>query len=315
MRPFHAKVFRFVVAAGPLLTRLVHRIVHVKVAGIGIALLISGGQLQRPGAVTVNVAGKRYVYVVVYHYVITEVAQIQAAGILLTKGRHHDTAGTVWHIGYKTKWQRQRQGDILHHKVGRTEHGVLAGLGNDFSRRHLQVIVRMLRVADCIFTAGYVHRLVFQHLELLSAQLTVLLVCHHILDAGLTGIKAVVNLLHLVLRLAIFEHRLPHPVIFVVFCTACVHDIIVKIVGHIVGRNLGLAIFHRDITIVIDNPSSSCKILYDRVFSRRECWPLKGALGAHGNYGRRIRSSQGRIGRGEHQRIGSGKIQRVNCRQ
>ena len=78
----------------------------------------------------------------------------------------------------------------------RTEHRLLGWFGDNFRRRQLKVIVRMLKIADRVLAFGYVDGLVRHHLDVLPVKDAVILLRYHVRDPGLAGVEIVPDLFH-----------------------------------------------------------------------------------------------------------------------
>ena len=131
--------------------------------------------------------------------------------------------------------------------------------------------MRLFAVADCVAAVLDVDRSVRHHLDGLSVQDTVLLLCHHILDAGLHCLEVVADLLHLVGSLALshFRHTCDHS--RRVFCTTCEKSLGLQVVLHIVGSQFHITVSDGHVTIVIYHLLSACEIFDDGVPCCREC--------------------------------------------
>ena len=58
--------------------------------------------------------------------------------------------------------------------------------------------MRFLAVAYGVFSVRDVDGAVWHHLDVLAVEDTVLLLCHHVGDAGLLGVEVVADLIHAV---------------------------------------------------------------------------------------------------------------------
>lgn len=95
----------------------------------------------------------------------------------------------------------------------RTEHRLLGWFGDNFRRRQLKVIVRMLKIADRVLAFGYVDGLVRHHLDVLPVKDAVILLRYHVRDPGLAGVEIVPDLFHVECLAALGHLRLPLPLL------------------------------------------------------------------------------------------------------
>ncbi len=269
----------------------------------GIPFLITRGQARRPRTVGIDVAGQGQVEVVADDERIAEVAQVQAACVLFAVGRDQDAAGAVGLVGDEAEGDDQRKGDVFDHGVGRAEHGLLLGFGHHLGRGHLEVVVRMLRVADRVFAARDVDRLVGHHLEFLADELAFLLLGGHVLDLGLAGLEVVVHFVHLVTLAAGVHHGAAGERVGDGIERAFgVDDVQLGIVGHVVGLEFHVLVLGGHVAEIVDDVVLD--VLHHGVAGGRECRPVDHPFGL----------DEHRVSlRGDNRGVGPGKEFRHVC--
>ena len=138
--------------------------------------------------------------------------------------------------------------------------------------------MRMLAVADRVFSVGYVDRAVRHHLDVPSMKDTVLLLGYHVGYARLLGVEVVAYLLHCVGLSALLHLRLPDPCPGGVPGSPGEDCSGLEVVLHVVGGELHVAVGHAHVTIIVYHPFTFGEVLYYGVPCRRECRCVKGTL-------------------------------------
>ena len=309
MRPFDTEVLALEEVLCTLLALLVDRIVQRKISRELVLHQIARIQVHRPGTEGVVVSCHSKVKVVSEDEIHSGIPEIEASGILLAERRHQKTGRPGRLLRDETERDaHERDADILHNQIRRSEDRFLGRFGDHLRRTHIQIEMRMFEFADRVLSFRDVDRAVRHHLDVLSVEDAVLLCCYHVRDPRLVRVEIVADLLHVEGFAALGHRRLSLP-----FSregvesspredNSCQHVIL-----HVVGREFHVVVGDCHITIIIHLPLAVGEILTDRILGSGECRKGNGALRQKVQ---RIRPRKGirphqRIP--DHQRISSGQ--------
>ena len=240
---------------------------------------ITGVYVYRPG--TQGKVGTRdgEVEVVSQHEVHTGVADVEAARLLFSEGRHQEAGGPGRFLGNEAEGENQRNRHAGHHGPCRAENGLLRGLGDDLGHTQLQVVVGFFQVADRIDALFQVDGLVRHHLDALALQQALTFLRNHIGDTGLAGIEIIPQLVHLV-RLSVFRHfrQAFHFPRSRVLAAAGENGVGMHVVDQIIGRELHILIGDGGAAVIVDFALTVGEIRDDGVLGGGEGGLLQGAL-------------------------------------
>ena len=143
----------------------------------------------------------------------------------------------------------------------------------------MQVVVRLVEIADRILSACDIDGLVRHHLDLLSMQEAFLLLGNHVGNPGLAGAEIIPQFLHLVCILALLHFRKSLPLLGDgIVCSAGIDGAGLHVIFHEIGREFHVVVFDVDFAVVIYFPLSVGEDLDDRVFRTGECRSIERAL-------------------------------------
>ena len=155
--------------------------------------------------------------------------------------------------------------------------------------------MRVVGIADRIFSVGDIDGPVFHHLDVAAVEYTLVVIGYHIVDERLAGIEVVVDILHLVLLAALFHHRSSGPLHLGGVKTAPGIDRPgFHVVLHIIRRQFHILVGDLHLTIIIhlvgtglgipDREHGVAGIREGRVFQAalaEECHRIGAAKGIH----------------------------------
>ena len=121
-----------------------------ELTAVTIALTVVRGCRQAPRTFRVDLTQQLQVHLVADGKVVTAVAQIKTFFHLVAIGRHNQSATITLGKGEEAVRDGQRQGNVGHHKIGRSEHHVLTR--THLRPRHGQIEVGMRIIAGGITT-------------------------------------------------------------------------------------------------------------------------------------------------------------------
>ena len=142
----------------------------------------------------------------------------------------------------------------------------------------MEVIVRLLAVAHCVFSFCDVDGLVRHHLYVLAVQDTVSFLGNHVCYPGLACVEIVPELLHGVGLSLLLHGRHAYDSTGRILCPSCKHSLGLHVVFHIVSCKLHPSVCHRDISVVVDHTLAVCEVLDYRITGSSEGRHIKGAL-------------------------------------
>ena len=243
MRPSEAEVLHLHIIGRALVAIDGCEETQIEIAGELVSLDIGRSCIDTPRAFGVDFAGEREVHVVVDCKIVTAVAQVEAAVVILAHGGHDDTALVFAAEREVAKRHRDGERHIGEHHIHRTGDDILLWL--HLSLCDLEIEVGMLVVVaggvaailDVIFIVGHL-------LGETAGEISLALLGDNILDKTLLRLEIVGHLLRLVFTARVVEHRGSHHLAGAIGAPDCIHDTGAHIHLNLVGREIDVAIFH-----------------------------------------------------------------------
>ena len=230
------------------------------------------------------------------HEVHTQATHIESSRLLFAEGRHKQAGRALRFFRDEAEGEAdKRQFHILHHEVGRTYYGLLARLLHHLRSREGEIVVRVVGIADRIFSVGDIDGPVFHHLDVAAVEYTLVIIGYHIVYECLAGVEVIVHILHFILLSALLHHRSSHPFHFCGVVTAPGIDRPgFHVVLHIIRSKLHILVGDLHLTIIIylvgtglgipDREHGVAGIGEGRVFQAalaEECHRIGAAKGIH----------------------------------
>ena len=141
--------------------------------------------------------------------------------------------------------------------------------------------MRVLGIADCVFSFGNVDGIIRHHLDVLSVKNAVRFLRHDVGYARLAALEIVAQLLHCVGFAALAHRWLPRDVSERVLRAPGIDRLRLEVIFHIVGGELHIPVCHGNVAVVIDHLSPLAEILDYRVSCGRECRSFERRLAEH----------------------------------
>ena len=125
--------------------------------------------------------------------------------------------------------------------------------------------MRLLGIADRVFSFGDVDGIIRHHLDVLSVENAVRFLCHDVGYARLAALEIVAQLLHRVGLAALAHRRLSGDVSERILRASGIDCLCLEVIFHVVSSEFHVPVCHGNIAVVIDHLSSLAEILDYRV--------------------------------------------------
>ena len=277
MRPLHREVCTLHIIGRIALSCNIHRVVHCHIAGVFVALCISGVKAYCPGAPCINVSGGSKVPMLTKYKIVAQVSHKEASGCLLApRGHKNSTASATAHIWHKAKRNCKWRRHILHHHIGRAKDNVLLAVWRIYHSGIciFKVKMRVLVVAGCIFSVCHIKGVVRHSLYMIAVHKALSLLRYHIGNLCFSRFKIIIDALHFIGNACFCHNRRANNGFA---CGVCgVRQALGKdgsgiyIVGHILRLHIHIVVLYRDISVIVNHLLALLQHLHNRVSCGRE---------------------------------------------